>query len=160
MKFSPLSAWLIGCALILSLAVTAQTDKKSTQKAAETVKSSAAAEAGKDKPAGSDVEKSKPAGKEKGEAAEKAGQVKEKEKSTDKSIGKEKPKEDSLYNSGLVGGLKFRSIGPAFCSGRIADFAVNPRNHSEWFVAAASGHLWKTVNNGTTFEPVFDNNGA
>jgi len=63
-------------------------------------------------------------------------------------------------NSGLVGGLKFRSIGPAFTSGRIADFAVNPKNHNEWFVAVASGHIWKTTNNGTTFEPVFDNYGA
>jgi len=41
-------------------------------------------------------------------------------------------------------------------SGRIADFAVNPENHSEWYVAVASGNLWKTVNNGTTFKPVFD----
>jgi len=69
-------------------------------------------------------------------------------------------KKDSLMNSGLVGGLKFRSIGPAFTSGRIADFAVNPKNHNEWFVAVASGHIWKTTNNGTTFEPVFDNYGA
>lgn len=57
-------------------------------------------------------------------------------------------------------GLKFRSIGPAFTSGRIADFAVNPNNHSEYYVAVASGHLWKTVNSGTTWQPVFDNNGA
>jgi len=83
------------------------------------------------------------------------------EKSRDKKDkDKDKPKEDSVYNSGLVSGLKFRSIGPAFCSGRIADFAVNPKNHSIWFVAVASGHVWKTVNNGTTFEPVFDNNGT
>lgn len=73
---------------------------------------------------------------------------------------KEEKKEDSVYNSSLVSGLKFRSIGPAFTSGRIADIAVNPRNHSEWFVAVASGHIWKTVNNGTTFEPVFDKYGT
>ena len=78
----------------------------------------------------------------------------------EKKEDKEKKKEDTVYNSGLVSGLKWRSIGPAFTSGRIADFAVNPKNHSEWFVAVASGHLWKTVNNGTTFDPVFDNNGA
>ncbi len=81
-----------------------------------------------------------------------------KDKTNDKD--KDKKKEDSVYNSALVSGLKWRSIGPAFTSGRIADFAVNPKNHSEWFVAVASGHLWKTVNNGTTFESVFDNNGA
>ena len=87
---------------------------------------------------------------------EKSKEVK-KEKKEDKKEGK---KEDSVYNSSLVGGLKFRSIGPAYTSGRIADIAVNPGNQSEWFVAVASGHIWKTVNNGTTFEPVFDNYGA
>ena len=54
--------------------------------------------------------------------------------------------------------LKFRSIGPAFFSGRIADIAVNPKNKSEWFVAVASGHVWKTVNAGITWTPVMDNN--
>lgn len=68
-------------------------------------------------------------------------------------------KKDSIDPS-VFNGLSWRSIGPAFTSGRIADFAVNPNNKSEWFVAVASGHVWKTVNNGTTFEPVFDNYGA
>jgi photosystem II stability/assembly factor-like uncharacterized protein len=81
-------------------------------------------------------------------------------KETKKEAKKDTVKEDSVFNSALVSGLKFRSIGPAFPSGRIADFAVNPSNTSEWFVAAASGHIWKTVNNGTTFDPVFDNYGA
>ena len=57
-------------------------------------------------------------------------------------------------------GLKWRSIGPAFTSGRISDFAVNPNNHSEIYVAAASGHIWKTINNGTTWSPIFDHKGA
>jgi len=57
-------------------------------------------------------------------------------------------------------GLKWRSIGPAFASGRIADFAVNPDNPSEYYVAAASGHIWKTNNNGTTWSPIFENYGA
>ena len=83
-----------------------------------------------------------------------------KTKGEKKEAKKDSVKEDSIYNSALVSGLKFRSIGPAFTSGRIADFAVNPKNKSEWFVAIASGHIWKTVNNGTTFEPVFDNYGA
>lgn len=63
---------------------------------------------------------------------------------------------DTLKSS-TFSGLKWRSIGPAFTSGRIADFAVNPSNHSEYYVAAASGHVWKTENNGTTFKPIFDN---
>ena len=75
---------------------------------------------------------------------------------------KNKPVEqekDSLKSS-TFSGLQFRNIGPAFTSGRIADFAVNPDNPSEYYVAVASGHVWKTINNGTTYEPVFDNYGA
>lgn len=59
----------------------------------------------------------------------------------------------------LLSGLSWRSIGPAFTSGRIAALAVNPKNHSEYYVGVASGHIWKTVNNGTTFTPIFDNYG-
>ncbi len=58
--------------------------------------------------------------------------------------------------SKTLSGLKWRSIGPALTSGRVADFAVNPENQSEWYVAIASGNVWKTTNNGTTFKPVFD----
>lgn len=75
---------------------------------------------------------------------------------------KEKPSEtnsDSLKSS-TFSGLKLRSIGPAFTSGRIADFAVNPENTSEYYVGVASGNVWKTTNNGTTFSPVFDRYGA
>lgn len=73
---------------------------------------------------------------------------------------KEKEAADDTIKSALFSGLKFRSIGPAFTSGRIADFAVNPGNHSEYYVAVASGNIWKTENNGTTFEPIFDSYGA
>jgi photosystem II stability/assembly factor-like uncharacterized protein len=53
-------------------------------------------------------------------------------------------------------GLKFRSIGPAVTSGRVADIAVDPGDRSRYFVAAASGGVWRTLNAGTTWEPVFD----
>ena len=66
---------------------------------------------------------------------------------------------DSL-KSATLNGLSFRCIRPAFCSGRIADFAINPDNPAEYFVSVASGHLWKTSNAGTTFKPVFDNYGS
>lgn len=60
----------------------------------------------------------------------------------------------------LAKGLKFRSIGPAFMSGRVSDFAVNPTNTSEYYVSFAAGHIWKTVNNGTTYKPIFDKQGS
>ena len=72
----------------------------------------------------------------------------------------EKKEDKSPWKSSTFSGLKFRSLGPAFTSGRIADFAVNPNNHSEYYVAAASGHIWKTTNSGTTWKPVFDHHGA
>lgn len=70
-----------------------------------------------------------------------------------------KPKADSLKNISLAG-LNFRSVGPAITSGRIADIAVNPNNHSEYYVAAAAGGVWKTNNAGTTFNPIFDGEGS
>lgn len=63
-------------------------------------------------------------------------------------------------SSELVSSLKFRSIGPAVTSGRIADFAVNPQNTNEYYVATASGGVWKTVNRGVTFQPIFDQQGS
>ena len=60
-------------------------------------------------------------------------------------------------NAGKIGALKFRSIGPALMSGRIGDLAINPDKPNTWYVAVASGGLWKTVNAGTTWKPIFDN---
>ena len=57
-------------------------------------------------------------------------------------------------NSGLVSNFKFRSIGPAKISGRIADIAVNPKNFSEYYLAVASGGVWKTTNHGNTYSPI------
>lgn len=56
----------------------------------------------------------------------------------------------------LLAGLALRPLGPAFMSGRIADVAVDPRDRSVWYVATASSNVWKTVNRGTTWTPVFD----
>jgi photosystem II stability/assembly factor-like uncharacterized protein len=53
-------------------------------------------------------------------------------------------------------GLEFRNIGPALMGGRIDDFAVQEDDPSTFFVATASGGLWKTQNHGTSFVPVFD----
>ncbi|MEA2463142.1 MAG: hypothetical protein QOJ98_889, partial [Acidobacteriota bacterium] len=60
------------------------------------------------------------------------------------------------YDGKTFSGLELRNIGPAMTSGRIGDLAVDPRDHRTWFVAVASGGVWKTINAGTTFTPVFD----
>ena len=60
----------------------------------------------------------------------------------------------------LISGFKLRSIGPAVKSGRIADLAINPNNYSEYYVAVASGGLWKTTNAGTSYQPFFDGQGS
>lgn len=65
--------------------------------------------------------------------------------------------DEFTVKSPMLSALKFRLIGPASYSGRIADFAVNPEDPSEYYIGVASGGLWKTENKGTTFTPVFDN---
>ncbi len=57
-------------------------------------------------------------------------------------------------------GLHFRGIGPATPSGRIDDFAVYEANPAIFYIGTATGGVWKTVNNGTTLEPVFDHQGS
>ena len=59
-------------------------------------------------------------------------------------------------NSDTFKGLKFRNIGPALTSGRIADIAIHPENENIWYVAVGSGGVWKTENAATTWTPIFD----
>ncbi len=85
---------------------------------------------------------------------------------------KEKPKKDTKESTAAskevksgfdtvdISGLKFRSLGPALTSGRISEIAVDPSNHKRFFVAASAGGVWRTTNAGTTFDPVFDNEGS
>lgn len=56
--------------------------------------------------------------------------------------------------------LKLRNIGPATHSGRISDIAVHPSKPFEYYLAIASGGVWKTTNAGNTFSPVFDQEGS
>lgn len=69
------------------------------------------------------------------------------------------PKPEPL-STGTFSGLKFRSIGPAVTSGRVNMFAVDPNDRAKYYVAVASGGVWKTVNAGTTWTPVFENEGS
>lgn len=66
--------------------------------------------------------------------------------------------EQAPYTSGTVSGLGARNIGSAAMSGRISALAVNrePTGKITIFVGAASGGVWKSEDNGTTFKPVFD----
>lgn len=65
-------------------------------------------------------------------------------------------KAQSAINDQTLSGLKWRNIGPAFTSGRIVDLAIHPNNDNVWYVAVASGGVWKTENAGVTFTPIFD----
>ena len=75
---------------------------------------------------------------------------------------KEEPKEEKKggMTADTFSGLKFRLIGPAVASGRVMSIAVNPKNKFEYYVGVASGGVWKTVNDGTTWTPVFDGEGS
>ena len=68
---------------------------------------------------------------------------------------KDKKENTSLLSTAL-NGFSFRSIGPAFMSGRIADIAIDPKNENTWYVAVGSGGVWKTTNAGTTWKPLTD----
>ncbi len=61
-----------------------------------------------------------------------------------------------LIATTMVGNVPFREVGPAIQSCRVTDVDANPEDPSNFYVAYASGGLWKTENNGTTFSPKFD----
>ncbi len=60
----------------------------------------------------------------------------------------------------ILSGLTLRGIGPAITSGRITDIAVVGGHPGTWYVASASGGVWRTDNAGTTWTPVFDHEGS
>ena len=61
-----------------------------------------------------------------------------------------------LLDSAVLDELKFRNIGPAFTSGRIADIAIDSKNQNIMYAAVGSGGVWKTTNAGVTWAPIFD----
>jgi len=72
-------------------------------------------------------------------------------------IQKSLEKKSQMINTSLVKNIEFTNIGPTVMSGRVVDIDVNPNNNAEFYVGYASGGLWHTNNNGTTFKPVLDN---
>ena len=105
------------------------------------------------------VEKARREAAAKQQVSPEAAKQDEPKKPEDEKAEEEKKPADPM-STGTFNGLKFRSIGPAFTSGRVAGFAVDPNNAARYFVIAASGGVWKTVNNGTTWTPVFDKEGS
>lgn len=61
-----------------------------------------------------------------------------------------------MKKTSIFKNLKWRSAGPEFMGGRITDIEVPPGNHFIFYVAVASGNVWKTENNGTTWIPIFE----
>ena len=61
-----------------------------------------------------------------------------------------------MMETSLVKNVPFENIGPSIMSGRVVDIDVNPENSAEFYVGYASGGVWHTINNGTTFNPILD----
>jgi len=59
-------------------------------------------------------------------------------------------------SNSLLKELPARNIGPTVQGGRIVDIEVNLKNTKEFYVGYGSGGVFKTINNGITFEPIFD----
>ena len=77
---------------------------------------------------------------------------------TDSQVVKKSLQEkQTLENTSIIKNISFSNIGPTIMSGRVADIDVNPNDPTEFYVGYASGGLWYTKNNGTSFKPVLDN---
>jgi len=64
--------------------------------------------------------------------------------------------EDRVLTTDDLGELSWRSVGPANMGGRVAALAMSPSDPHTFFIGYATGGVWKTTNNGTTYTPVFD----
>jgi photosystem II stability/assembly factor-like uncharacterized protein len=129
----PISLFLVALLIALSIAMLAQAQRRSQR----TTKASAPAQQPSPEP-----QKSPEA------------------KKTDEERPEDENKPREPMSTATFNGLRLRSIGPAFTSGRVVGLAVDPNNPSHYFVAAASGGVWKTLNAGTTWIPVFDREGS
>ena len=64
------------------------------------------------------------------------------------------------WASGTFNSFRLRAVGPAIMSGRVKVVAVHPEDKQTWYIGVSSGGVWKTTNAGTTFTPVFQNEGS
>ena len=55
-----------------------------------------------------------------------------------------------------ISNLQWREIGPTIMGGRVADLAVVESNPATFYVGIATGGVWRTTNNGASWEPLFD----
>ena len=76
--------------------------------------------------------------------------------SASEKINKDLLKKNELKNTSLVKNIVLKNIGPSIMSGRVVDIDVNEKKPTEFYVAYASGGLWYTNNNGTSFTPLMD----
>src|SRR5690606_7051492 len=69
-------------------------------------------------------------------------------------------REQHIPSSHDFSGITLRSLGPSMATGRVADFVIDPRDPAVWYVGIASGGVWKSVNRGLEWTPIFDEQGA
>jgi photosystem II stability/assembly factor-like uncharacterized protein len=64
------------------------------------------------------------------------------------------------WTAATFNNFRLRAVGPALMSGRINNIVMHPEDKQTWYIGVASGGVWKTTNAGTTFTPVFQNEGS
>ena len=149
------------CAVVLALALPSfllsqaksATPEQVKQQDEQQKQSTAPAPAQQPQGPKSELEKSSKKGKPESKKTE------EPKKAEGADVKKEEEKPKDPMSTPTFNGLKLRAVGPAKTSGRVLDLAVNPRNRAEYFVATTGG-VFKTVNAGTTFTPVFEGEGS
>jgi photosystem II stability/assembly factor-like uncharacterized protein len=154
-RFSLLAALFLASTFAVSQSAPPQVTPPAIQTTPESVTTepdadTAQKEKEKAKPGAAEPKKTE-AKKPEAKPAAKAGAKKDEKQKDEKKDEKKDP-----FSSGTFNGLKLRSIGPSFTSGRVVDFAVNSKNKAEYYAAVASGGVWKTENAGITWTPVFD----
>ena len=100
------------------------------------------------------------ADKQQAAATANAAKQDQKKEEANKDEAKKDEEKKPGFNAETFSGLKFRSIGPGVESGRVMSIAVNPKKTSEFYAGVASGGVWKTDNDGTTWTPLFDKEGS